>query len=175
MHEDEQNQETRRGFCPSVRHLPLGQVAIWGLLINAAYQLITTLGLLVLFGIIGVSLGNLGLSYSTSSSDRLTIIILTIIGTLVPALSLLLPVASAASAVATSIGLYRGGRVVTLYLGAVGAVLGPACLAALAMLSVIGMGWIGSIAGALGFTIMALLIVVSAVAEIGRASCRERV
>ncbi len=170
MDEDYRKREHQPGFCATVRHLPMEQLAIWGLLINAGYQLVTALGLLLLFATLGIGTGALGLSYSTSSSDTLVVVIFAIIGTLLPSVTLLVPLASAASAVTTSIGLYRGNRVVRLYLGAAGAVVGPTGLATLAMVSSIGMGWMGwvgwvvRLAAMVGLTMMVMTIVVSALA-----------
>lgn len=140
----------------------MGQAAIWGLLANGAYQLISAVFMMLFIGTIGVSLGALGLSYSTSSSDQMTVVILAIVGTVVPALFLILPVASAASAIATALGLHRGAKAVTLYAGALGAVLGPASFLMFAMFSLLIMGIIGLLFAAVGVTMMFVAIVVSA-------------
>jgi hypothetical protein len=164
LEEDYSKHKYRPGFCPPVNDHVMGQVAIWGLIVNGAYQLITALGLLLTFGTIGVSLGALGLSYSSSSSDKMTVVILSIIGTVLPALTLLVPVASAASAIATSIGLYRGSRRILLYLGAAGAVVGPTAFMTLAMMSTFIMGVIGALAAMIAFIMMVLTITISAFA-----------
>jgi hypothetical protein len=94
----------------------------------------------------------------------MTVVILSIIGTILPALTLIVPVASAASAIATSIGLYRGSRVVLLYLGAAGAILGPTAFVTVSILSFFIMGVLGMLAAMVAIIMMVVTVVVSALA-----------
>ncbi|MFT6143816.1 MAG: hypothetical protein ACJAZO_003078 [Myxococcota bacterium] len=67
--------DTRPGFCPPLEHTTIGTLSIWGLLVNAAYPLLTAVGAALVMALIGLTIGSSWLCYSTSQADKMLIVI----------------------------------------------------------------------------------------------------